>query len=76
VKIEEEGGRRKEERGTMRNYLVCYFLLVFDREADKVKDEGNAAFKAGNFHEAIMKYTDAIALCPLSARKKQAIYYR
>lgn len=45
-------------------------------EADKVKDEGNIAFKSGNYMEAIMKYTDAIALCPLSARKKQAIYYR
>ena len=41
-----------------------------------MKDEGNTAFKAGQYTKAIMKYTDAIALCPLSARKKQAIYYR
>ena len=53
-----------------------FLSLLVHSEADKVKDEGNTAFKSGNYMEAIMKYTDAIALCPLSARKKQAIYYR
>ncbi len=52
--------------------LYCFVC----READQVKDQGNISFKAGNYMEAIMKYTDAIAICPLSARKKQAIYYR
>ena len=55
-------------------YDTCTFYMF--READRVKDEGNAAFKTGNYTEAISKYTDAIALCPLSARSKQAIYYR
>lgn len=28
-------------------------------EADRLKDEGNAAFKANNFHEAVSKYNEA-----------------
>ena len=45
-------------------------------QADVEKDKGNIAFKAGKFNEAVMRYTDAIAICPLSARTKQSIYYR
>ena len=44
--------------------------------ADELKHLGNAAFKEGNYEAAIEKYTEAIALCPLSAQIKQAVYYR
>ena len=33
-------------------------------EVEKVRLEGNAAFKAGNFAEALEKYSAAIALAP------------
>ena len=51
-------------------------MLVFCSQADVEKDKGNVAFKAGKFNEAVMRYTDAIAICPLSARSKQSVYYR
>ena len=51
-------------------------MYVHCSQADVEKDKGNVAFKAGKFNEAVMRYTDAIAICPLSARSKQSIYYR
>ncbi len=44
--------------------------------ADRLKEEGNKHFKEARYKEAILSYTDAIATCPLTARTKQAIYYR
>ncbi|CAI8028606.1 Sperm-associated antigen 1A [Geodia barretti] len=43
--------------------------------ADEMKEQGNTLFKKGKFKEAIDLYTEALAVCPLSARTKQAIYY-
>ena len=54
----------------------CTCIYVHCSQADVEKDKGNVAFKAGKFNEAVMRYTDAIAICPLSARSKQSIYYR
>lgn len=51
-------------------------LFSFHSQADDEKDKGNVAFKSGKFSEAVMRYTDAIAICPLSAREKQSVYYR
>ena len=44
--------------------------------ADEKKDLGNQAFKAGKYRKAIDLYTEALSICPLTARTKQALYYR
>ena len=51
-------------------------MFSFHSQADAEKDKGNIAFKTGKFNEAVMRYTEAIAICPLSAREKQSVYYR
>ena len=51
-------------------------MHVQTSEADEQKDLGNQAFKAGRYSEAMQLYSKAIALCPLSARTKHAVYYR
>ena len=64
---------------TLKFATPIIFHLWYDfifSQADAEKDKGNVSFKAGKFQEAVMRYTDAIAICPLSARTKQSIYYR
>jgi tetratricopeptide (TPR) repeat protein len=43
--------------------------------ADSKKDQGNTLFKKGRYRDAIDMYTEALAICPLSACSKQAVYY-
>ena len=62
-------------------HSVVVVLVLADsasphREADVKKDQGNRAFKESKFEEASALYTEAMALCPLSARPKHAVYYR
>lgn len=33
------------------------------RDVDRLKDEGNSAFKAGRLDEAVAKYTEALEVC-------------
>lgn len=40
------------------------------KEAEKVKETGNVAFKAGKYGEAIDLYTEAISEWPRSSSKK------
>jgi hypothetical protein len=44
--------------------------------ADTKKDQGNQCFKKGRYKDAIELYTEALSVCPLAARPKQAVYYR
>lgn len=37
------------------------------KEVERLKDEGNTAFKAGKLQEALEKYTDALEVCYLSS---------
>lgn len=37
------------------------------RDVDRLKDEGNTAFKAGQLEEANLKYTEALDVGPLRA---------
>ena len=60
----------------LRDTAICEYCNYVCSQADAETDKGNVAFKAGKFNEAVMKYTEAIAICPLSARSKQSIYYR
>ena len=46
------------------------------RLGDAKKDLGNASFKKGRFKDAIVLYTEALSICPLSARTRQGLYYR
>ncbi|KAG8830849.1 hypothetical protein FRC18_007511 [Serendipita sp. 400] len=59
-RTEKEGGKEEEEE------------KVEDKsvEADRLKEQGNVAFKAGRYDEAVTRYTDAIALV-----SSQAAYY-
>ena len=54
----------------------CVIRIFPSSMADAEKDQGNGAFKEANYNDAIIKYTNAIAICPLSARTKQSSYYR
>ena len=51
-------------------------VVLLCSESDRLKEDGNNHFKAGRYKEAVQSYTEAIAVCPLSARTKQAVYYR
>lgn len=33
------------------------------RDVDRLKDEGNSAFKAGRLDEAVAKYSEALEVC-------------
>ncbi|CAH8450216.1 unnamed protein product [Schistosoma mattheei] len=39
------------------------------------KDKGNALFKSGSFNEALMKYTEALDLCPLKCAVERSVIY-
>ncbi|KAF7809892.1 Protein unc-45-like B [Senna tora] len=40
-----------------------------------LKQEGNEKFKSGEIEEAVKKYTEAIDLCPLRAKKERVVIY-
>ncbi|CAH8450826.1 unnamed protein product [Schistosoma intercalatum] len=39
------------------------------------KDKGNAFFKSGSFNEALMKYTEALDVCPLKCAVERSVIY-
>ncbi|CAG5133649.1 unnamed protein product [Candidula unifasciata] len=41
----------------------------------KLKDEGNDKFRGGNYDEAIIAYTEALDICPLSFHKERSIMF-
>lgn len=44
--------------------------------ATSKKNEGNTAFKQGNFVEAIEKYTEAISICPRDKKQELSTYHQ
>ncbi|KAL6296173.1 hypothetical protein ACE6H2_004315 [Prunus campanulata] len=62
--------RRKRERGLCREKIEKRMVLV-----DITKQEANHMFCLGEIEEAIVKYSEALELCPLGLRKERMVLY-
>nr|AAW24531.1 SJCHGC04914 protein [Schistosoma japonicum] len=69
-----------EEKSTDDKILEEESLTVQEIEkrrddAVAIKDEGNLLFKSGSFSEALVKYTEALDLCPLKCGVERSVIY-
>ncbi|PQP93538.1 uncharacterized protein Pyn_27093 [Prunus yedoensis var. nudiflora] len=62
--------RRKRERGLCQEKIEKRMVLV-----DITKQEANHMFCLGEIEEAIVKYSEALELCPLGLRKERMVLY-
>ena len=44
-------------------------------EAQQLKNEGNALYKAGKVEEACVKYTLGLRVCPWESKEDRAVLY-
>eukprot|EP00249_Psilotum_nudum_P014564 c24890_g1_i2 orf=339-2273(-) len=65
----------QQERIMWERSMANEELLVKQRAALVLKLEGNAKFSAGNIMGAAYKYTEALAICPMGARKERVVLH-
>nr|CAH8827935.1 unnamed protein product [Trichobilharzia regenti] len=67
--------KAEEERKADENLLTDLEIETRRDDAVKMKDDGNILFKSGLFNEALLKYTEALDLCPLKYCIERSIIY-
>ena len=55
---------------------ILPYLLLFSRQADAFKSEGNDFFAEQEYEAAILCYTSALNTCPLVCTGRRVTYYR
>ena len=61
--VEQSSSQSQEEREEAR------------MEAQQLKNEGNALYKAGKVEEACVKYTLGLRVCPWESKEDRAVLY-